>query len=128
MFWRKSRVTFPPPLCGFKTKPSIGGAFSFHYLIRSGCFIALPAWRISSSQLSITLILKMPIATILSNNNDTNILRPPSPTQPFRLIYSLLDDHLAPINTRSSSVMTTQLSFSLSFYLGSARLSNALNL
>lgn len=70
----------------------------------------------------------MPIATILSNNNDTNILHPPSPTQPFRLIYSLLDDHLAPINTRSSSVMTTQLSFSLSFYLGLARLSNALNL
>lgn len=78
----------------------------------------MPALRISSSQLPIIPILEMPIATILSNNNDTNALHPPSPTQPFGLIYFLLDDHLAPINTRSSSVMTTQLPFKLSFYLG----------
>lgn len=70
----------------------------------------------------------MPMATILSNNNGPDILYPPSPTQPLVLIYPLLDDHLAPINTRYSSVMTTQLSFKFSFYLGLARLSNALNL
>ena len=66
------------------------------------------------------------MAAILSNNNDTNILHPPSPTQPFRLIYSHLGDHLAPINMRVSSVMTAQLSFKPSFYVGLARLSNAL--
>lgn len=66
------------------------------------------------------------MAAILSNNNDTNILHPPSPTQPFRIIYSRLGDHLAPINTGVSSVMTAQLSFKPSFYVGLSRLSNAL--
>lgn len=92
----------------------------FHWLISSGHFIAL------SAQLPITLILETLVAAILSNNNDTNILLPPSPTQPFRLIYSRLGDHLAPINTGVSSVMTAQLSFKSSFYVGLARLSNAL--
>lgn len=92
----------------------------FHWLISSGYFIAL------SAQHPITLILETPMAAILSNNNDTNILHPPSPTQPFRLIYSCLGDHLAPINTGVSSVMTAQLSFKPSFYVSLARLSNAL--
>lgn len=128
-FWEERQGDFSSAsLWPSKQNHPLDEHFNFHYLIRSGCFIALPVWRTSSSQLPRTLILEMPIATVLSNNNDTNILHSPSPTQPFRLIYSLLDDHLAPINTRPSSVMTTQLSFSLSFHLGFARLSNALNL
>lgn len=66
------------------------------------------------------------MAAVLSNNNGTNTLHPPSPTQAFRLIYSRLGDHLAPINTGVSSVMTDQLPFKPSFYVGLARLSNAL--
>lgn len=116
-------MTFPLPLCSFQTKLSNVLALSLWFPI-----ITSPIQHISSSQLSIGFILEMPIATIVCSNNDTNILHPPSPTQPFRLIHSLLDDHLAPINTRSSSVMTSRLLFSLSFYLGLARLSNALNL
>lgn len=98
----------------------------------SGCFLALcREQRVSSSKLLFLIahFQWMPTATILSNNNNgRDILYPPSPPQPLALIYPLLDEHLAPINTRYSPIMTTQLSFNSSFYLGSTRLSNALNL